>query len=272
MRYSKQVVCFLALLCVSATITGSVGAVVPATETLAPAPQNPEDIDPRDLQMLAILYIEGNRPHDAIPLLERSIDLYPENGETYMWLGAAQFLTEQFAEAEESFMKALARNPGLTDVRNYLGLLRYKEGDLNGALREFSVALRDPVYPPVSKARARLNIANVYLEQGSPEAALEHLTAASAAISDNDGSYIPVQLQLSKALTQLDRPQEAIAALQKIITVEPDFAEAHLLLGIAYRDLGQARVAREHLEKVIELAPGTAIGERAQAALARIQG
>ena len=255
----------------SATIIGSVGAAVPAAEALAPAPQNLEDIDPRDLQILAILYIEENRPQEAIPLLERSVDLYPENGETYMWLGVAQFLTEQFDLAEESFMKALARNPSLTEVRNYLGLLRYKQGDLDAAVREFLVALRDPVYPPVSKARVRLNVANVYLERGDPEAALEHLTAGVAAVADSDGAYIPLQLQLSKALSELGRTQEALAALQKIIAVEPNYVEAHLLMGLAYRDMGQTRVAREHLEKVIELAPGTGLAERAQAALARIQ-
>ncbi len=124
MRYSRQALCWLAFLCVSAITIGTAGAVGGMLESggLRASPQNPDDIDPRDLQMLAILYIEDNQPHEAIPLLERSVDLYPENGETYMWLGVAEFLTEQFSESEESLMKALSRNPGLTESRNYLGL------------------------------------------------------------------------------------------------------------------------------------------------------
>ena len=47
--------------------------------------------------------------------------------------------------------------------------------------------------------------------------------------------------------------------------------EAHLELGIAYRDLARAPAARRHLLKVIELAPGTEAGERAQTALSRMQ-
>ena len=273
MRYSKQVLCWIAFLCVTAITIGTVGASGGTLEfagSLAPV-QEPEEIDPRDLQVLAILYIEDNQPYEAIPLLERSVDLYPENGETYMWLGVAEFLTEQFSESEESFMKALARNPGLTEVRNYLGLLRYKQGDLDAAVREFLEALRDPVYPPVSKARVRLNLGNVYLELGNPEAAREHLTLGAAAIPEGDQLFTPMNIQLALALRELDRIQEAIAALNKVVQLDEANVQAHLELGIAYRDLSQVPAARRHLGKVIELAPGTEASERAQAALSRLQ-
>ncbi len=187
-----------------------------------------------------------------------------------MWLGVAQFLTEQYEVAEESFMKALTRNPGLTEVRNYLGLLRYKQGDTGGAIREFLAALRDPVYPPLSKARARMNLGNVYLEIGNPNAAREHLAAGAGSVAATDPVYQPLHLQLARSLKELSRMQEAIAALQKIIEVDDQNIEAHLELGIAYRDLSQAPAARRHLQKVIELAPGTEASDRTQAALARL--
>jgi tetratricopeptide (TPR) repeat protein len=188
-----------------------------------------------------------------------------------MWLGVAQYLTEQFGAAEESFMKALARNPGLTDARNHLGFLRYKQGDLDGAIREFLMALQDPVYPPISKARVRLNLGNVYLEVGNPEAAREHLSAGAASVTSRDQVFAPMHLQLAKALKELGRMQEAIAALQKVVDADETNVAAHLELGLAYRDLSQVPAARRHLQKVIELAPGTTASERAQAALSRLQ-
>ena len=273
MRYSRQALCWIAFLCVSAITIGTAGAVGGMFESggLRASPQNPDDIDPRDLQMLAILYIEDNQPYEAIPLLERSVDLYPENGETYMWLGVAEFLTEQFSESEESLMKALSRNPGLTEARNYLGLLRYKQGDLDAAVREFLEALRDPVYPPVSKDRVRLNLGNVYLELGNPVAALEHLANAAGGVAVTDQLFAPLHIQLGKALRELDRIQEAIAAFIKVFEVDEMNVQAHLELGMAYRDLSQVPAARRHLGKVIELAPGTEASERAQAALSRLQ-
>lgn len=274
MRYSKQALCWFAFFCVTTITIGSAGAIgaMPGSVESVAAPQDPETMDPRDLQVLAILYIEDNQPHEAIPLLKRSVDLYPENGETYMWLGVAEFLTEQFDEAEESFMKALARNPSLTEVRNYLGLLRYKQGDTDAATREFLLALRDPVYPPASKARVRLNLGNVYLEVGNPMAAVEHLSAGAGSLSAvTDQVYAPMHIQLAKGLRELDRDQEAIAALTKVVDADELNVEAHLELGIAYRDLSQAPAARRHLQKVIELAPGTEAGERAQVALSRLQ-
>jgi len=273
MHYSRHALCWTVFLCVSAITIGTAsaaGGMLGPAGLLAP-PQNPDDVDPRDLQMLAILYIEDNQPYEAIPLLERSVDLYPENGETYMWLGVAEFLTHQFGKAEESLMKALSRNPGLSEARNYLGLLRYTEGDLDGALREFLTALRDPVYPPVSKARVRLNLGNVYLEVGNPTAALEHLSTAAAAVADTDQLYVPVHIQLGKVLRELDRIQEAIAAFIKVVELDELNVEAHLELGMTYRDLSQVPAARRHLGKVVELAPGTEASERAQAALSRLQ-
>lgn len=271
MRCSRLALGWIAFLCASAITIGSVGALG-AHAAPGVAVQDPETVDPRDLQMLAILYIEDNQPHEAIPLLERSVDLYPENGETYMWLGFAQYLTEQFETAEESFMKALTRNPTLTDVRNYLGLLRYKQGDLDAAIREFLTALRDPVYPPLSKARVRLNLGNVYLEIGNPDAALEHLSTGASSVASSDQVYQPLHIQLARSLKELGRMQEAIAALLKVIEVEEQHVEAHLELGMAYRDLSQSPAARRHLQKVIDLAPGTPASDRAQAALARLGG
>ncbi len=272
MSYLKQVVGSIAFLCVlSITVSSAVAGTAPSVPGIAQA-QDQENIDPRDLQMLAILYIENNQASEAIPLLERSIDLYPENGETYMWLGVAQTFTDQFALAEESLMKALARNPALTDARNYLGLLRYKEGDLQAAVNEYLACIADPVYPPVSKSRVRYNLGNVYMEMGDIEAAREQFAASAATVSTRDQLFPPLNVQLAKALKELGRTQEAIAALVKVTEVDELNVEAHLELGLAYRDLSQKPAAQRHLQTVIDIAPGTDASARAQAALARLQG
>jgi len=142
---------------------------------------------------------------------------------------------------------------------------------MDGAIREFLSALRDPVYPPLSKARVRSNLGKVYLEVGNPEAAREHLTAGLNGVALNDQVYQPLNLQLATALTQLGRSQEAIAALQKVLDVEEQNIAAHLQLGMLYSDLSQTPAARRHLQKVVELAPGTEASASAQAALARLQ-
>jgi tetratricopeptide (TPR) repeat protein len=83
--------------------------------------------------------------------------------------------------------------------------------------------------------------------------------------------FAPLHLQLARSLKELDRPQEAIAALQKVVAADDMNVSAHLELGLAYRDLSQTPAARRHLQKVIDLAPGTTAAERAQAALSRLQ-
>ena len=58
----------------------------------------------------------------------------------------------------------------------------------------------------------------------------------------------------------------------RVTEVDDLNVEAHLELGMAYRDLSQVPAARRHLQRVIDLAPGTDASARAQAALARLQG
>ena len=49
--------------------------------------------------------------------------------------------------------------------------------------------------------------------------------------------------------------KEAEASLTKAVEAKPDFAEAHYLLGMAAFNQNKKDVAKEHLEKYLELAP-----------------
>ena len=235
--------------------------------------QSQEPDNARDLQVLGILYLQENQPAEAIRVLLRAIDLNPENGETHMWLGAAYFFYRDFEEAEDSLLRALVHNPRLAEAHNYLGLLWYTQGDPDRAITEFEVALEDPGFPPASRWRVHLNLGNIYLECDEPDVALRHLRQAiGLGVRDNDPGFQPLHVQLGKALVQLARPGEAVAALDKILAINPDHVEAHFVIGLAYRDTGELGSAREHLQRVVRLAPGSEFSERAQALLSRLPG
>lgn len=234
-------------------------------------PQGGESEDPVLLQRLGILYIQENQPKQAIRTLLRATDYLPENGETHMWLGFAYFLNRQFDEAEESYLRAIAHNPDLTEVHNYLGLLRVEQGEPEQAINEFELALEDPTFPPVSRLRVLLNLGKLYFEQGDPESAMKPLQeAVELATNPTEPAYSLVYLLVGKTLRQTGRLEEAVAALSKVLEVEESNVDAHLVIGLAYRDMGNIDKARNHLQQVLRLAPGSAMSERAQAALAQL--
>jgi Tfp pilus assembly protein PilF len=239
----------------------------------AASQQEIQSDDPVLLQRLGILYLTENQPRQAIQALEQAAALMPENGETHMWLGFAYFLNQQFDEAEESYERALLHNPDLTDAHNYLGLLHAEQGNTQKALNEFEIALADPAFPPVSRMRVLYNIGKLYLETDQPDLALTYLQrAVELARNPADATYELVYLMLGRTLRQLGRNEEAAIALERVLETNEQNAEAHLELGLAYRDQGDFYRAREHLSRVVQLAPGSPFSERARAALAQLPG
>jgi len=271
MPLTKRFHLVVSFLVVAALLFGPTSAT-PATGPEAVQQAGQSD-DPILLQRLGILYIQENQPRPAIDALEQATALMPENGETHMWLGFAYFLNQQFDDAEESFVRALLHNPDLTDAHNFLGLLHAEQGNTEKALNEFEIALADPAYPPMSRMRVHYNLGKLYYETDQPDLALTYLQqAVELARNPSDPTYELVYLMLGKVLRQLGRNEEAVVALQRVLESTPQHAEAHLELGLAYRDQSDFFKAREHLSQVVQLAPGSPFSERARAALAQIPG
>lgn len=270
-KRSYFVVSILSILVVAVLWAGPVAAAPAAG---VEAEQDPaQSNDPILLQRLGVLYLQENQPREAIRALEQASALMPENGETHMWLGFAYFLNQQFDDAEESYVRALLHNPDQTDAHNFLGLLHAERGDTQKALNEFEIALADPAYPPVSRMRVNYNLGKLYFETDQPDVALTYLQqAVELARNPADPTYGLVYLMLGKVLRQIGRNEEAVVSLERVLEGAEQNPEAHLELGLAYRDQSDYFKAREHLSRVVQLAPGSPFSERARAALAQIPG
>lgn len=271
MPMTKRLCLVVSILVVTALCSGLVAATpaVPLETEQDPAQSD----DPILLQRLGVLYLQENQPREAIRALEQATLLMPENGETHMWLGFAYFLNQQFVDAEESYERALLHNPDQTDAHNFLGLLHAEQGDTQKALNEFEIALADPAYPPVSRMRVNYNIGKLYYETEEYDLALTYLQqAVELARNPADPTYGLVYLMLGKVLRQIGRNEEAVVALARVLEGSDQNAEAHLEMGLAYRDQSDFFKAREHLSRVVQLAPGSPFSERARAALAQIPG
>ena len=219
--------------------------------------------DPVVLQRYGVEFYRQDRPQEALAALSKAARLYPGNAETYMWLGVVYTRLGRLEAAEQEFERALAINPDLTEARNWYGLYWVRRGDLERAIQQYRIALQDPAYPRISRARVQLNLGNALMQLGRYEEAVAPLAEATQApIPANDGAYLWIRVALAESLIRTGRAQEALAVLAQLDAL-PDTARVELLRGLAYRDLGEVDHARERLERVLLLEPGSELARRA---------
>lgn len=219
------------------------------------------------LQRYGIEFYRQNRPHDAVDALQKALRLYPDNAETHMWLGVVYTSLAKDEVAEGEFVRALELNPQLTEAHNWFGLYWVHRGDLRRAIDHYRTALADPAYPRLSRARVLLNLGTARLQLGDVEEAISPLSEARRSrLAASDPAFLWVRLALGEALVRNGRPQEALAVLEEIDQLAPS-GRGELLMGMAYRDLGEKDRARDHLRDVLRLEPGSELADRARGIL-----
>jgi predicted Zn finger-like uncharacterized protein len=99
--------------------------------------------------------------------------------------------------------------------------------------------------------KARLNIANLFSEQGKLPDAIRHLEA----VEKIDAKYPGLNLAMAIALQRQKRHKEAIEAFERAVKASPDDPRVYLRIGVAYFELGgpeNLEKARPYLNKALE--------------------
>ncbi len=228
--------------------------------------------DATELQQLGVRFIASNQTHNALQALRKSLEIYPDNAETRMWLGVVYTQMNEDIAAEGEFLRALELNPQLTEARNWFGVYWARRGNLDAAIAQYRQALLDPAYPSISRARVQVNLGNVLMQTGEYDEAVVMLgRAGQIAVASSDPLYPLVHLSLAEALVKTGRSQEALGALERMDVLPPN-ARVEYLSGLAYRDLGEVDAARDHLGRVLRLVPGSELAREALAVLESLPG
>jgi tetratricopeptide (TPR) repeat protein len=182
--------------------------------------------------------------------------------------------------AIDTYKAALAITPGRADALSNLGAAYVRLGQYDDAVSQYEAALKvDPVNTTV-----RLNLALAYYKSARPNQAIPQLKRVVASEPDARNAYLILadcyrQTGQDDELVSLLRPREQMfgndqayafllgtALLQTGDTLEGqkyvdrifragESAEAHLLMGIAYLNQQQYRLARTELELAVKLNP-----------------
>lgn len=213
---------------------------------------------------LALAEAEQGRIHEAIPLLEWSLELNPDDFPAA--LRRAEWLLEahRVEEARDSFRRLAFRHPDSALVQYGLGRAETSLGHLSQALHHLQRACE--LAPDFGGAHYALAL--LYRRLGKPEEAGPHLEAYTRYGENRPPGEDPLREEISRLQTgprywlekglQLQARgnlSEAIQAYQQALQMDPGYAHAHVNLLSVYVAQGNWRKAESHYRAALEIHP-----------------
>lgn len=149
---------------------------------------------------------------------------------------------QAMTRARDAALKALVLDDSLAEARASLGWIRYRyDWDWTAAKREFQRAIElSPGY-----VTAHYWYANFLIAMGRPEHALVEARRAA----DLDPLSPLARWLVAVAFYSSRRWDESMAQTQRVLELDPDYAEGHRLVGELYLQQGRMREAREAFER-----------------------
>jgi tetratricopeptide (TPR) repeat protein len=199
----------------------------------------------RALVNMGLLYDRMGESDRALEMFRRAVELEPDNLEGHLNLGVLYAELGYAQDAAQEFLKAVDLDSRCAEAHFNLGLLR-EESDPEEALQR----LRKTLALDAGHREARFQMGRLCYRRGLYPAAIKSLRACLAADDNDTGALFHLALSYNK----LDRPDETIRFLEELLKLEPDNAQAHFYLGVAFDKKGDYGNARRAYQKADELA------------------
>jgi protein O-GlcNAc transferase len=232
---------------------------------------------------LGALLQQQGRLDEAIAAHQRAIALRPDYAAAHLHLGNVFKRQGKRDAASAAYRHAVRVKPDLAEAHNNLGVVLQNQGKFAEALDAYDRAIKlrpgdieaaynravalqqhgrrdeaESAYRDILRQSPNrfvyLNLGSLLQEQGRADEALAAIDAALAL----DPSYAEGHFNRGILLAQQGRLDEAIDAYQKAVRLRPDFAEAATNAGIVLQELGrwdEAGAAFEHAAKLRPAAP-----------------
>jgi len=185
----------------------------------------------RAYKSLAYYYLEQQRFEDAIKACHCAVELDPGYEPGYVELALASERSGDLAQAATALENAIRLNPHNLQYR--LGLARNLINQ--GLLREAAECLRQATSVFPERIEGRQALAEICADLGDYEGVLQEAEKIRALAPTNPVAYD----LLAMGHFQNGRVTEAIAAVRRLISLEPNEAHHHLKLGILLQHQGR---------------------------------
>ncbi len=241
------------------------------------------ELDPEKVEYLILRAQahQADKNFDAcIADLDKVIETAPDNGKAYEIKALALLMQEKSDEALETFDKATEVAPDSVAPYQYRGELFSKMGRLDEAIEQLDRALEiapsnlasllvraelllaqaDSVEQPSSEEIAE-EVEEVDEQEADLERAGEAMGLRTRALTDIEKALrvrptlIRSHVMRARALSALNREDEALKIMQEIAKAAPNNLEINLQLAAYYIDLGMTQDAIDTLTVVLDIEP-----------------
>ncbi len=219
--------------------------------------------DPAAAVVLAQLAIARGKYRDAVALLEPVVVREP-SGEAALELALLYRAIGRNGDAQPLLAALFRQGPTSSDSAVLVRAARAAHA-LNRP-REAKAFFLDAGRAGAPVEVFETAFGRLFLEKHNPVEALKAFQAALTA----DGNWAPAHVGLARVLEQED-PPKAAAAAEKAVAIDPQLADAHLLLAELHLDADRDAEARAEIDKVLAVNPSHLEARALLAAMAYVK-
>ncbi len=180
---------------------------------------------------LGEVYDLTNENDKALDSYKKAIALDPSLTEIYGSLGILYYQKGEISEADSYITKALETSGDNAETQFFVGLVRFKQNRLPDAIKAFQTAVKlDPDY-----SEAYYYLGESYDQSGKNA---EAIAAYKEAVRINP-KYVEAWFDLGVAYNNGEKYEEAVTAYKEAIKLRNSFGEAYSNLGDVYRQLNK---------------------------------
>jgi choline-sulfatase len=195
---------------------------------------------------LALCLERLDRPEDTLAAYRRAFEI--SAGDPRYALPVARQLYKMGRLEEAGQHAEMAAGEGPSEAHEILAAVALSRGDADEALARMRQAGK-------ASEAFRRDLGRLLAERGRTAEALEVLQGAEPGVGpEGGGAAEPATLNtMALALTDAGQHAQAAEVLGRVLTLDPNNARAHELLGMVSLRMGQPRQARVHLERALAL-------------------
>jgi tetratricopeptide (TPR) repeat protein len=196
-------------------------------------------------QVLAQSCLWAKQYSCALDEFRQILEQNPDSSAAHVLTGEALDGLGKTPDAIAEFQAAAEVAPREPNLHFGLGYLYWKSHQYDDAKREFESELS----VDTSHAQALAYLGDIEMKRNHPEAALALLGKATKLQNDIRIAF----LDMGTILAQEKRYDEAVAALQRAVELDPAQPDAHYRLARVYQEMGKTAESQKEFAKVREL-------------------
>jgi tetratricopeptide (TPR) repeat protein len=176
---------------------------------------------------------------------------HPENPESMAHIGLLEARQEHYKEAVLFYRRALAINPNVPGLRLNLALALFKSGQLKEAIPEFEIIRKNTPANSPEQQRATILIGMAYYGLADYVKASPYLKQAA----DDQPNNLQLLLALEHSYLWSNQSKYVLDVYRRILTLNPDSAEADMVAGEALDNMKDNAGATEMFRAAVKADP-----------------